>query len=377
MSQTAQTPSVLSLLLQTEFNTTTLVPPVTQTPTNPAPELPCDGIKYDYEIPTAVVCGMCFIFGIVFTFFGYRCFKAIMFLVGFILASIIIFLVCIEESSLSIGANVGISIGAGVACGLATMLFTLFGLFMSGFQMGIFISAAILIAIERFYHPDIIWIPLSITFGIGTICGLLTVKWQRHLFILATSVIGGAIVTTCADYFLELFRMVQYVYDRFLVKESQELCWYSWLILGTWPVITTLGIIIQYKVTSRGFNHKDGHKKIKSQHVELHKLKKRKPPKDRDEVRLQKYQNLYRVRRCNGDVVAVSYFQSIQNHLSPEMQRIASTTHLPPEPVVIPPPIPPIPPPPEMTTTLLSNASTTITTLGPVTHINDADIADV
>ena len=73
-----------------------------------------------------------------------------------------------------------------------------------------------------------------------------------------------------------------------------------------------------------------------------------------------------------------SYLQSIQNHLSPEMQRIASTTHLPPEPVIIPPPIPPIiPPPPEMTTTLLSNASTTITTLGPVTHINDADIADV
>ena len=47
-----------------------------------------------------------------------------------------------------------------------------------------------------------------------------------------------------------------------------------------------------------------GHKKIKSHHVELHKLKK-KQTKDKEEVRLQKYQNLYRVRRCNGDIVAV------------------------------------------------------------------------
>ncbi|XP_038044804.1 transmembrane protein 198-like [Patiria miniata] len=367
-----QSPSSLSLLLQTEFNTT-VAPPMTLAPTTEAPPLPCDGIRYDYEVPIAVVCGMCFVFGIIFTFFGYRCFRAIMFLIGFILASVVIFLICLEESTLVIGVNIGISLGVGVVCGLATMLFKVFGLFVTGFHAGMLLSAAVLVILEQVYHPDIIWVPLGITFGVGTICGLATLKFQRHLVIIATGIIGGAVVATCADYYLELFRMVEYVYDRFRVQESHAPCWYSWLILGTWPVIALLGIVIQYRVTARGYDHRDGKKKMmKSHHVELHKIKKHQS-RDGNEVRLQKYQNLYRVRRCNGDVVAVSYLQSIQNHLSPEMQRIASTTHLPPEPVIPPP----IPPPPEMTTTLLSNASTTITTIGPVTHIDDAEIADV
>ncbi|XP_022090834.1 transmembrane protein 198-like [Acanthaster planci] len=367
-------PSSLSLLLQTALNNdTTLAPPLTLTPTTEVPMLPCDGIRYEYEVPIAVVCGMCFVFGIIFTFFGYRCFKAIMFLIGFLLASVVIFLICLEESTLVIGVNVGISVGVGVVCGLATMLFKAFGLFATGFHAGVLLAGAALVALEQVYHPDVIWVPLGTAFGVGAICGLATLKWQRHLVIIATAIVGGAVVATCADYYLELFRMVEYVYDRFRVRESHEPCWYSWLILGTWPIIMLLGIVIQYRVTARGYSHKDGKKKVKSHHVEMHKLSKQQS-KDGNEVRLQKYQNLYRVRRCNGDVVAVSYLQSIQNHLSPEMQRIASTTHLPPEPIIAPP----IPPPPETTTTtLLSNASTTITTVGPVTHIDDADIADV
>ena len=30
----------------------------------------CDTIDFSYNIPTAVICAMCFIFGIVYTFFG-------------------------------------------------------------------------------------------------------------------------------------------------------------------------------------------------------------------------------------------------------------------------------------------------------------------
>ena len=181
-----------------------------------------------------------------------------MFLTGFILASVVIFLICEEESDLSTGANAGIALGIGLLCGLITMLVHFFGLFMTGFCMGLFITIATLVILEQFYVVTIIWIPIGIAFGCGALGGLLTLKWQREFVIVSTSIIGGATIITCADYFLELFRLVQYVYDRFRLDHSEALCWYSWLILAVWPMISLVGMILQFRVTSKGYNHKDG-----------------------------------------------------------------------------------------------------------------------
>ena len=49
----------------------------------------------NYNIVTATICGLYVFFGIFCTLFGYRCFKAIMFLTGFIFGSIIVYLICI------------------------------------------------------------------------------------------------------------------------------------------------------------------------------------------------------------------------------------------------------------------------------------------
>ena len=53
-----------------------------------------------YDPYTAIVCALYFIFGVVCAFFGYRCFKAIMFLYGFIFGSIVVYLICAEEEVL-------------------------------------------------------------------------------------------------------------------------------------------------------------------------------------------------------------------------------------------------------------------------------------
>ena len=181
-----------------------------------------------------------------------------MFLTGFILASVVIFLICEEESDLKTGANAGIALGIGLLCGLITMLVHFFGLFMTGFCMGLFITIATLVIIAQFYTVTVIWVPIGIAFGCGAISGLLTLKWQKELVIVSTSIIGAATIITSIDYFVELFRLVGYVYGRFRLEESEPLCWYSWLILGVWPLVSVLGMILQFRVTSKGYNHKDG-----------------------------------------------------------------------------------------------------------------------
>ena len=75
-------------------------------------------------------------FGVVCAFFGYRCFKAIMFLYGFIFGSIVVYLICVEEKVLPDWSNAAIAMSAGLLFGLITMLVQYVGLFMLGFHTG-------------------------------------------------------------------------------------------------------------------------------------------------------------------------------------------------------------------------------------------------
>ena len=106
-----------------------------------------------YDPYTATVCALYFIFGVVCAFFGYRCFKAIMFLYGFIFGSIVVYLICAEEevlpgwdinqlnqilskTFLTEWSNALIAMLAGLLFGLITMLVQYVGLFMLGFHTG-------------------------------------------------------------------------------------------------------------------------------------------------------------------------------------------------------------------------------------------------
>ncbi|CAJ0935022.1 unnamed protein product [Ranitomeya imitator] len=138
---------------------------------------PCEQeIERRYQVVPSVVCAMCCLFGIIYCFFGYRCFKAVMFLTGLMFGSVVIFMLCYKErvldTQLSVEASVGIGLGIGVLCGLVTML---------------------------------------------------------------------------------------YVYQRMKVDPPQPVCWYSWVILGIWPVLSLLGVLVQWKVTAEGYSHTEGY----------------------------------------------------------------------------------------------------------------------
>uniref|UniRef100_W5MVD5 Transmembrane protein 198 n=1 Tax=Lepisosteus oculatus TaxID=7918 RepID=W5MVD5_LEPOC len=220
----------------------------------------CDQeIERRYEIVPSVVCAMCCLFGIIYCFFGYRCFKAVMFLTGLMFGSIIIFMLCYKErvldTQLSVEASVGIGLGIGVLCGLVTMLVRSVGLFMVGLLLGLLVAVATLVVMEQFYHPPTVWIPLGLLLGTGMLFAVLTLQWQRCFTTLSTAVFGSAVITVTVDYFIELFLLVRYVYERIKVAPARPVCWFSWVILGVWPVLTLLGVLVQWKVTAEGYSH--------------------------------------------------------------------------------------------------------------------------
>ncbi|KAG9328527.1 hypothetical protein JZ751_013434, partial [Albula glossodonta] len=209
-----------------------------------------DEIERRYEIVPSVVCSMCCLFGIIYCFFGYRCFKAVMFLTGLMFGSIIIFMLCYKERVLDTQLSVEEASGHWM------------GLFMVGrgaLYVGLLLGPAGgrggLVVMRSFYPPRTVWVPLGTLLGSGMLFAVLTLQWQRCFTTLSTAVFGSAIITVTVDYFVELFMLVRYVYERIKVAPRRPVCWFSWVILGVWPVLTLLGVLIQWKVTAEGYSH--------------------------------------------------------------------------------------------------------------------------
>ncbi|XP_077436957.1 transmembrane protein 198 [Vanacampus margaritifer] len=260
--------------------------------------LKCDQeIERRYEIVPSVVCSMSCLFGIIYCFFGYRCFKAVLFLTGLMFGSVVIFMLCYKErvmdTQLSIEASVGIGLGIGTLCGLVTMLVRSVGLFMVGLLLGLLVGVASLVVMEEFYHPRTVWVPLGILLGSGTLFAVLTLQWQRCFVTFSTATFGSAIITITVDYFIELFAMVQYVYDRLKVAPKKPVCWFTWVIMGVWPVLALLGVLIQWKVTAEGFSHTEVVLSRQQRRVQLMRIRQREErlKKENENKKKKKQQN--------------------------------------------------------------------------------------
>ena len=181
-----------------------------------------------------------------------------MFLTGFIFGSVLTYLICLEEELLPLEGKVGVALAAGFLCGLITMLVQYVGLFMTGLHLGLLLGVGALVIMEQFYHPSTKWITIGVLFGTGLLCAILNLYFQKGFTILATAIFGSALMTAAVDYYIEMLVMVHYVWDRVRAEGDHKVCWYSWIILGLWPAAFLIGVIIQWRVTGKGFDHKEG-----------------------------------------------------------------------------------------------------------------------
>ncbi|XP_029450661.1 transmembrane protein 198-like [Rhinatrema bivittatum] len=275
-------------------------------------------LERHYDLIPSVVCALCCFFGVTYSFFGYRCFKAIMFLSGLLFGSAVIFLLCYKErildTQLSMEVSAGIALGIGVLCGLVTMLVRSVGLFMTGLLLGLLVASAALLAMEQFYHPHTVWVPIGFLMGLAMLFAVLTLQWQKLFTVISTATFGAAIIVVCVDYFVELLVLAHYMYDRVRVARSEPLCWYSWVILGVWPVLSILGIVVQWRITAEGFSHTDvilSHRQKRLQLLRIHQqeVKKRKNMVPHD-VSYRRKANP--PKRYTGDILAPSYIQSLR-----------------------------------------------------------------
>ncbi|XP_044793806.1 transmembrane protein 198 isoform X1 [Bubalus bubalis] len=299
---------------------------------------PCEQpLERRYEALPALVCIMCCLFGVVYCFFGYRCFKAVLFLTGLLFGSVVIFLLCyrerVLETQLSAGASAGIALGIGLLCGLVAMLVRSVGLFLVGLLLGLLLAAAALLGSAPYYQPGSVWGPLGLLLGGGLLCALLTLRWPRPLTTLATAVTGAALIATAADYFAELLLLARYAVERLRAAPVPPLCWRSWALLALWPLLSLMGVLVQWRVTAERDSHTEvvisrqrrrvQLMRIRQQEERKEKRRKKRPPRalprgSRAPPRPGPPDPAYRrrpvpIKRFNGDILSPSYIQSFRD----------------------------------------------------------------
>ena len=182
---------------------------------------------------------------------GHRCFKAIMFTSGLLLGSGTIFLLCYKErvleTRLSLEVSAGIALAIGALCGLVTALLRSVGLFSTGLLLGLLLAVAVLAAAAPLVPPLSPWVLVGVLLGPALLCALLALRWPKALTTLATAVLGAAVVAVCVDYFVEVFGLVLHVSERLRMEAVGQLCWYSWVVLGVWPALSLLGVLLQQR----------------------------------------------------------------------------------------------------------------------------------
>uniref|UniRef100_A0A8C0XKS9 Transmembrane protein 198 n=1 Tax=Castor canadensis TaxID=51338 RepID=A0A8C0XKS9_CASCN len=292
------------------------------------------------ELAPALVCALCCCFGIIYCCFGYRCFKAVMFLSGLLSGALVIFLLChkeqVLETQLSLEVSAGIALGIGLLFGLVTMLVRSVGLFLTGLLLGLTLGAGALLGTEPIYQPPSAWVPAGGLVGLALLGALLTLRWPRPFTVLGTALLGAAVLVACADYFLEGLALGIRLGERLQALSAlPPLCWYSWVLLGTWPALGALGTLAQWKLmTEERGCHTNVVSSHQQRHLQLLRLHQQEAKWHRTPsgVGLCEGSYLHQLPtnvQSPADSLAPSYLQSLQErHLGPSTQATATPTIL-------------------------------------------------
>lgn len=194
--------------------------------------------------------GLGILFGIIQCFFGYRIFKIILGLMGFILGGIlagaIAFALSQEEAVAILAGLIGGCVGA-----ILMVILYFVGIFLIGAFLGAGLGTALFLAAESNPEPAVLVI-------LGIIGGVIALILQKFIIIVSTSFGGASNVVTGIAYFTtdaikptgfdRFFRTgrihLETIYDQLFQPEERHF----YIMLVCWIVLGIAGVTVQYSL---------------------------------------------------------------------------------------------------------------------------------
>ena len=130
------------------------------------------------------------------------------------------------------------------------------GVFLAGASIGFLLAWLILSAIDVPFFQSHFYVPILIAAGAGIVCGILALIFQKWLVIVGTSIIGSLLIVFGLDYFVELSQMIYFLLMFAAKRENLQLCWFSWVLVGLFPLLVIASLLIQFLLTGRKYDHK-------------------------------------------------------------------------------------------------------------------------
>jgi hypothetical protein len=180
----------------------------------------------------ALQLGLLFVSGMLYCFVGYRVFKLMLVLTGFLLAG------GVSAAIVSAGFpdNLAVPAAIGIICGVLGA-----GVLLFLYRLGVFVVGAAfgaLLSFQLLQMQQAAWVGLAIVLS-GLLAGGLALFLERPVLSFAMAVVGAWLMVSCAA--VVLFSGGALKLDPDDVSPSA-----AWLLLLAWMVLTVFGLMTQY-----------------------------------------------------------------------------------------------------------------------------------
>ncbi|PFX33281.1 transmembrane protein 198-like isoform X3 [Stylophora pistillata] len=211
----------------------------------------------DLEFPITygpgIASSLCIVIGGFHLILGFKYQRITLFATGFSSAALLSYAICLIRSTLAIYYILlivaAVAIFAGILC--TTVVFC--GLFSSGIVAGFCLAMAFLLGFASLYQYTTLSLPVGVIILGSVLIAGASVWWKRVLLVVTSSIYGGALVTGGLDYFIEDLRLLDYFWLKIFLKniKGHEPCMFSWIILGVWPLLILIGLLVQFLKTAK------------------------------------------------------------------------------------------------------------------------------
>ncbi|TMW64680.1 hypothetical protein Poli38472_011560 [Pythium oligandrum] len=223
----------------------------------------------DISVGEGILAAVTIAVGVVMLVAGYRLFRVAIFVSGFVLGGLgvasLLEYIFENKSWIETASWIGFFVG-GVIVGILAMSLYSLSIFVAGAAGGVLLAFTLQTTVaHKIYpsQPNVVLIVLAVVLGL--ICGVLALKLEKPVLVIATSFIGAVAVAWGIGYYAGEFPNGADL-KHYRTEESDGHWIYSipdawWGYLAGIVVLFALGLFIQFRKTGRDGNyHKVGRK---------------------------------------------------------------------------------------------------------------------
>lgn len=214
-----------------------------------------DSITLGPGISAAIAIGL----GTVVCFLGYRLLRPTMFVCGFLVGALAVGTLIehnfADESWEPTGVWIGFVLGGFVGGALVVMIYTA-GIFLIGCAAGVLLAIALNTSFAyKIYPAEPMLVLVVLMILLGLLGGMLALKLERPIIIVATSLVGAALFVTGVGYFGKNFPTTTDL-KKYLTEDVETGDWvYSipsawWAYLSVMGALFVLGMLTQFFKTA-------------------------------------------------------------------------------------------------------------------------------